>query len=780
MKTIFNIAKNELRQLFYSPIAWILIAIFYVQAGVAFSEVISMLLRYRSLGFGLGAVTSQIFMDAWSGIYPSVQGWLFLYVPLLTMGIISREKASGTDKLLLSSPVSEYQVVYGKFLAMAVCGLAMMSCLIIFIILCSVTVKAIDIGPVLSGFLGLYLLFLAYSAIGIFMSSVTRYQIIAAVGTIAILFGINYMPSVGQGIPVIREITYWIAVAGRADTFIMGMICSEDLIYFLAVTIYFLTLTVIRLKSAARDRGRLGNAVPWVVSTVALCAVGFISSMPVFKVYADTTRMKDCTLTEESQAVMEKLDGPLTITTYVNLLGPDHYYGLPRNYTRDVDRFAWYTRFKPEIKMKYVYYWHASESYPLDKNKKFKGLDEKGKAEKMADIERVSLKRFLTPEEIAPIAAKVGLEDEDYAFVRTIERADGSMSKLRLYDDQNKHPGEPEITAAMKRLVTDVPVVGVLAGHGERSISNIGDKGYFSFAESKTFRHALINQGFDVREVSIDGGGVPEDISILMIADPKEPFLESEIKALEKYVSGGGNLFVAAKYYNRDRLSPVMDMLGLEFLDGVIVQQSSIYAPDLSRCDISPEAVGVSKGFGPYIAQKKEVAGVGTMAILTDGASEKGFSVTPLATTDTLVTDTTRVWNELEYSGSVDAVPVFNPEKGERLLEKAPVAVAMERTTGGKRQRVVVLGNADMIANGELLLSRSGVNAANYCLIMEPSRYLSEGEFPIFAERHAGPDNELKYIGRGARRPVKWIFNIVLPLAVVLCGAIVLVRRKSR
>ena len=134
MKTIFNIAKNELRQLFYSPIAWILIAIFYVQSGVAFSEVISMLLRYRSLGFGLGAVTSQIFMDAWSGIYPSVQGWLFLYVPLLTMGIISREKASGTDKLLLSSPVSEYQVVYGKFLAMAVCGHAMMSCLIIFII----------------------------------------------------------------------------------------------------------------------------------------------------------------------------------------------------------------------------------------------------------------------------------------------------------------------------------------------------------------------------------------------------------------------------------------------------------------------------------------------------------------------------------------------------------------------------------------------------------------------------------------------------------------------
>ena len=780
MKVIFNIAKNELRQLFYSPIAWILLAVFFVQCGAAFSEVMSMLLRYRSLGFGLGAVTSQIFMDAWSGIYPSVQSWLFLYIPLLTMGIICREKTNGTDRLLLSSPVSEVQIVTGKFLSMAVYGLAMMSCLIVEIIFCSVVVKSIDIGPVLSGFLGLYLLLLAYAAIGIFMSSLTRYQIIAAVGTVAVLFGMNYMTTVGQGIPVIREIAYWVGIAGRADTFIQGMICSEDVIYFLCVIVFFLTLTVLRLgNGSGRTKSRAGAALSYIAAAVIFCTVGFVSSRPVFMAYFDTTRMKSCTLTPESQAVMEKMDGPLTITTYVNLTGPDAYYGLPRNYTRDVARFAWYTRFKPEIRMKYVYYWHPSEAYPMD-NKRFEGLDDYGKAAKMADINRVNLRRFLSPEQIAPYDEKVGLAEEDWAFVRTIERADGSMSKLRLYDDQNKHPGEQEITAAMKRLITEAPVVGVLSGHGERDISNIGDKGYYSFAESRTFRHALINQGFDVREVKVTDGRIPDDISILMIADPREDIPEQDIAAIREYVAGGGNFFVAGTASGREKLAPVLRMLGVDYTDGILVQESDSYSWNLLRCDICTESLEASVGFGAYIARKKEITGVGTMAVDTSGARDKGFDVIVLATSDTLATDTTRVWTETKTVDFENEVPEFNPEDGERLVNAAPVAVAMEKTVEDRRQRVVVLGNADMIANGELLMSRSGIDAANYCLVMETFRFLSGGEFPVYAERHAGPDNELKYIDRGARKPIKWIFNFVFPLIVVMAGAVVLIRRKSR
>ncbi len=779
MKIIYNIAKNELRQLFYSPIAWILLAIFFVQAGMAFSETIGVLLRYRSLGFGLTAVTSQVFMDAWKGVYPAIQGYLFLYIPLLTMGIMSREKTAGTDKLLFSSPVSETQVVLGKFMSVAVYGLVMMSCIIIQILVCVVLVDKIDIGPVLSGFLGLYLLLLAYAAIGIFMSSLTKYQIIAAVGTVATLFTMNYMTVVGQGIPVLREITYWLGIAGRADTFIYGMICSEDLIYFLVVITLFLALTVLKLRFETVKRGRGRNALSYVAVIALFCLVGFVSSRPACKAYFDTTREKSNTLTEESQAVMEQMDGPLTITTYVNLIGPDAFYGLPKNYTRDLKRFGWYTRFKPEIKMKYVYYWHESALYPMT-SRKFKGLDEEGKAKRMAEINRLNFKKFLTPEQIAPYDEKINLAEEEWAFIRVIEREDGSWTKLRLYDDQEKHPGEREITAAMKRLVMDVPVVGMLAGHNERDMNGIGDKGYFSFAQSRTFRHALMNQGFDVREVHIADGAIPEDISILMIADPQIAYSDSDLAAIKAYVDRGGDIIIAGKPYNRAKLEPVLELFGVEFMDGTLVQESEQHEMNLICGDITMDALETSLGYGSYIVQKKEVVGNGTMAILTDKAADKGFEVIDVVVTDSLATDTTRVWNEINTTDFVNDKPKFNPEKGEKILDKAPVVVALKRQAGEKEQRVVVLGNADMVANGELMMSRAGINAANYCLIMESFRYLSGGEFPIYAGREAPVDNELKYVGREARPWFKWIFNFILPAIIALLGIFVLLRRKSR
>lgn len=780
MKTIYNIAKNELRQLFFSPIAWILLVIFYIQCGTAFSEVMSTLLRIKALGHGLAAVTNTIFADSWNGVFPNVQGYLFIYIPLLTMGIMSREKVAGTDRLLLSSPVSEVSIVGGKFLAMMIYGALMLSGLLIQALFSCVVVESVDAGPVFSGLLGLYLLILAYAAIGIFMSSLTRYQIIAAVGTIAVLFGLNYLTKVGQTVPVIREIAYWLGIAGRAGTFIRGMICSEDVIYFLAVTALFLTLTVLKLRGeSARQSGR-SMAAAYAITAVLFCGVAFASSRPVFMGYLDTTRTKANTLTEESIKVMENLQGPMTITTYVNLLGNDAYYGLPSGYTRDVARFAWYTRFKPEIKMKYVYYWHPSESYPLE-NSRFRDLTPLEKAEKMAKISKVNLKKFLAPDQLGDLEEKLDLKTEDYRFLRVIEGGPlGKTARLRMYDDNEKHPGEREITAAMKRLYSPAPKVGVLSGHGERDMFSIGDRGYFTFAASYTFRHALVNQGFDVDVVTVDEEDVPEDISILLISDPRTPLSEDELARIGKYVDAGGSLMIAGKPYNRANLAPVMAMAGVEFTPGILVQESKDFSYDLIVGDIAPEAAEVSPGYALYSRKKCKVTGPGTMGISTSGAAAKGFKVRNIITTDSLACDTTRVWNELQTVDFEHEKATFDPASGETLADRVPVAVALERMAGERLQRIIVLGNADMIANGELMMSRQGINAANYSLVSESFRYLSGGEFPIYAARPEGPDKDLLYLKKGSRIYVKWIFNAILPALIGLLGIFILIRRKSR
>lgn len=780
MKTIYNIAKNELRQLFYSPIAWILLVIFFVQCGLAFADVISVLLRIKALGQGLNAVTNQIFQDAWNGVYPNIQGYLFIYIPLITMGIISREKTAGTDKLLLSSPVSEVKIVLGKFLSMVFYGAVMLSALLLQAVFCCIVVKDIDAGPVFSGLLGLYLLLLAYAAIGIFMSSLTRYPIIAAVGTIAALFGLNFMTSVGQGIPVIREVTYWLGISGRASTFIQGLICSEDVIYFISVIIFFLALTVIKLKGESERCSKTAITLSYVCSVLILCCVAFFSARPSLKYYLDTTYTKSCTLTEESQKVMAELEGPMTITTYVNLLGNSLYDGLPKNYTRDVDRFSHYLRFKPEIKMKYVYYWHPSESNPIQ-TKAFQGLTDEQKAAKMAEINKLNIKRFLSPDELGELEEKLDLPTEDYRFIRVIEGGPyGRTARLRMYDDQEKHPGEMEITAAMKTLYADLPKVGVVYGHGERDVFNIGDKGYFMFASSYVFRHALVNQGFDVEVISITENDIPEDVNILLIADPQESYSEAELQRISDYLAKGGNALIAGKPFAREKLDPVMDMIGVSFVDGILVQQTKDYAQNLIVGDIAYDVLKVSENFISAIAKKNNIVGTDAMALDASKASEKGFEVINMVTTDSLSNANRRVWNELQVTDFESEKAEFNPEKGERELKSAPVALALNRMVADKQQRIVVLGNADMIANVELMKSRSGVRASNYTLITESFRYLSQDEFPIYAPRPAGPDNDLLYLKREARLWVKWIFGFILPGLIAIFGIILLIRRKSR
>ncbi len=777
MKTVFHIARNELRQLFYSPIAWILLVLFFIQTGVAYAETFGMLIRYVSLGYSrVDALTYTVFQDDYSGLFTVVQSFLYLYIPLLTMGIMSREKMNGTNKLLLSSPVGDCKVVLGKFVSMMIYGLVMLSCLAIIALVSAVFIVRIDAGPILSGLLGLYLLLLAYSAIGIFMSSLTRYQIVAAVGSIATLFALNYSTRIGQGIPVVREVTYWLGIAGRADTFIQGMICSEDVLYFLAIVALFLSLTVLRMQSETRSRSLRSRFGRYAAVVLLVCAVGYFSSRPALKGYCDTTRMKNCTLTEESRRVMERLDGPLTITTYVNLLGNDYYTALPASYTRDVKRFDWYTRFKPEIRMKYVYYYHDSESNPHD-GKAYAGLDVRGKAEKKAKSNRLKMKMFLSPEQIEE---RIDLSDEDWRFVRIIERGDGRRAKLRIYDDMQRHPGENEITAAMKSLIVPSPRIGILTGHGERSIASQGDSGYFTFARSMSFRYALINQGFEVSEVSIAGGEIPDDIDILLIADPQTAFGAEELAAIERFAARGGNMIVAGKPSRRDRLAPVLEPFGVRFLEGTLVQQSSSYAQNLILGDITQDALATSPGYRHYLREKREVAGVGTMGILADGARAKGFEVYDIITTDSLPTDTTRVWNELQVVDFENHRATFDPASGEELQRSVPIVLGLEREAEGRSQRIVVLGNADMIANGELLMSRAGVNAANYALIMESFRWLSDGEFPIDASREAGPDNALRYLTREAKPWFYWIFTGILPGAIALLGILLLIRRKSR
>ncbi|MFR7812437.1 MAG: hypothetical protein ACLU4N_26160 [Butyricimonas faecihominis] len=110
------------------------------------------------------------------------------------------------------------------------------------------------------------------------------------------------------------------------NRFIRGLICSEDLLYFIIVTVMFLTLATIRLQAARQKQRWTKTSGQYLGVVLVIVVLGYFTSRPSLMTYYDATSTKRNTLTEQSQEVISQLKGGLTITTYVNLLDDNNVY----------------------------------------------------------------------------------------------------------------------------------------------------------------------------------------------------------------------------------------------------------------------------------------------------------------------------------------------------------------------------------------------------------------------------------------------------------------------
>jgi len=423
MKMIYKIARAELQTLFYSPIAWLILIIFTIQASMAMCNVFEWQITYKSLGYDLSNLSMTMFADRHRGLFMIVQQYLYLYIPLLTMGLMSRELSSGSIKLLYSSPVTNTQIILGKYLSMIFYALLITSILLIFMIFSSFTIGHFDFIGVSAGLLGLFLLICAYAAIGLFMSSLTSYQVVAAIGSLAVLSVLNMVGSLWQDVAFVRDIAYWLSIRGRSSEFINGMIGSEDVLYFLVVISLFLSLSILRLK-AIRQKTSLSVSLTRYIGVAFLAVLlGYVSSRPVMMFYFDATRTNQNTLTPNSQKIVAQMKGDLTINTYVNILDKYYYLGLPKGELRDIERFKQYLRFKPDIKLNYIRYYDKANNASLDK--RYPGLSDRERMLEYAKTFKLDSNLFKTPTEIR---AMENLLPEGNRFVRTLVRESGEKT----------------------------------------------------------------------------------------------------------------------------------------------------------------------------------------------------------------------------------------------------------------------------------------------------------------------------------------------------------------
>ena len=253
---VWPIFKKEMRLYFTSPVAWVIITMFLFIAGYFFYSIFA----FYTLASMQSAMNPQMARElnvtdsVLRPLFSNVSVILLLLMPLITMRLFAEERRSGTIELLLTYPVRDGAVLVGKYLAALVLYAIMLALTLLYPGIL-IYFARVEWGPLLTGYLGLLLMGATFLAIGIFASSLTENQIVAAVttfGTLLLLWVVGWSAEYVGG-PWGRVLSH-LSILEHFDTFARGVLDTKDVIYYLDVTIVALFLSL-RSLEARRWKG---------------------------------------------------------------------------------------------------------------------------------------------------------------------------------------------------------------------------------------------------------------------------------------------------------------------------------------------------------------------------------------------------------------------------------------------------------------------------------------------------------------------------------------------
>jgi ABC-2 type transport system permease protein len=247
---ILTIAKREISTLFLSPLAWIILAVVQVLLGYMFLARLDnfFLLQPQLLQLeNVPGVTDIVIAP----LFSLAAIILLMFMPLITMRSIAEEKCNKTLTLLISAPISMTEVVLGKFLGLFFFVFILVSLLMLMPLSLFIG-TAIDVGKLLSIYISMLLLLSSFAAIGLYLSSLTENQTIAAVGTFGALLMLWIIDWIGEALPDNQGIVSYLSPLQHHQSMLEGLFNTADVAYYLIFITVFLVLTIRQL-----DRERL-------------------------------------------------------------------------------------------------------------------------------------------------------------------------------------------------------------------------------------------------------------------------------------------------------------------------------------------------------------------------------------------------------------------------------------------------------------------------------------------------------------------------------------------
>jgi ABC-2 type transport system permease protein len=247
---ILTLARQELRRLFLSPLAWTTLAVVQFILAYMFLSHLDYyaLVQSRLLGMeGAGGVTEAVVAP----LLANAAIVLLLVTPLTSMRVVTEERRNRTLALLFSAPLSMTEIVLGKYLGL-VAFLFLQLALIALMPLSLLAGGGLDFGLLAAGLLGLALLLAGFAAVGLFMSTLTQHQTVAAVSTFGVLLLFWILDWAGEGAS--GGALAYLSLLNHYEPFLKGVFDTRDAVYHLLFIATFLSLSVRRL-----DMDRLGG-----------------------------------------------------------------------------------------------------------------------------------------------------------------------------------------------------------------------------------------------------------------------------------------------------------------------------------------------------------------------------------------------------------------------------------------------------------------------------------------------------------------------------------------
>lgn len=731
MKTLV-VARRELAAYFFSPVSYLVMALFLVVEGYSFWLFLT-LTNERPAGHG--AVLGYFF----GGTFLF---WLFVMflAAVITMRLVAEERRSGTLEPLLTAPIAEPSVILGKYLGGLAFYAALWAPTLLYVLMLRAYAPegtAPDAGPIVAGYLGTLVVSSSALAIGLFFSTVTRNQILAAVLSFVTLAMLLLVGALGD--TVVRGGRFapafaYVNLFRHMEDFGRGIVDSRPLVYHLCWVVLALFAAARALAAGRATSLRRRALIEVLLLALILVACNWLGARHYWR--GDWTRGHTFALSDKTKQLVRDLHKDVDVIVFMLPTGQDANDLYP-----DVQELLERARrLSPRLHVEYV------------------------------DIDR-------EPERLKTVGKKYGVSGDDLVD-GVIVVASGDQSKfitrsdLAEYDwaaaegggppPMKEWKGEQALDTALLEVTDEkAPPVCFVTGHGEPAIDGYEPEAYGQLADELRRDHQA------PRAITLDRG-VPDDCAVTVLAGPDHPLPPPDVYELAKLLERGGRLLVL--------LGPTFDAQVTRFVDVGVEDTLERWGASL-RNDVvvdeprlrgSAVAFAVTEGYADHPITRRLMH---HQTIWTDVREVRAKPGNGLGPTE-LIHTSDDGWGETDL-GIFRAQAELRYDPGKDVKGPVPFGVAVERTEGtGKGARLVVYGSSEVASNRVLLA------AYNRDLLLSSFAWLEHREPRIAIGPR--PTEHLKLALDDTKLSrVLWICVVFLPLCVLLVGGGVFWVRRS-